>query len=224
MTTEILKNNTQLSFHEISDINDIHFANAINIYNEAFPSNEKQPLALIKKRITESKSRLFVGLLNKDVTCMALLWDFKEFEFVLLDYLAVAKEYRNNQFGTELFKHLSNAVNARKKYMVIEVEDHLFGDNKDLRKKRINFYIKNGAYVLNGVPYMLPSLDGTLPTEMTLMISPKYQKDIIEFDKIETLIKRLYIDVYEKNEDNNLLISILKNTPKKITFNNKIIL
>ena len=82
MTTEILKNNTKLSFHEISDINDIHFANAINIYNEAFPSNEKQPLALIKKRITESKSRLFVGLLNKDVTCMALLWDFKEFEFV----------------------------------------------------------------------------------------------------------------------------------------------
>ena len=224
MTTEILKNNTKLSFHEISDINDIHFANAINIYNEAFPSNEKQPLALIKKRITESKSRLFVGLLNKDVTCMALLWDFKEFEFVLLDYLAVAKEYRNNQFGTELFKHLSNAINASKKYMVIEVENHLFGDNKDLRKKRINFYIKNGAYVLNGVPYMLPSLDGTLPTEMTLMISPKYQKDIIEFDKIETLIKRLYIDVYEKKEDNNLLISILKNTPKKITFNNKIIL
>ncbi len=217
-------NNTKLSFHEIFDIKDIHFANAMNIYDEAFPSNEKQPLSLIKKRITESRSRLFVGLLNADVTCMALLWDFKDLEFVLLDYLAVAKEHRNNQFGTRLFNHLTKTINANKKYMVIEVENHLFGDNKDLRKKRINFYIKNGAYVLNEVPYMLPSLDGTLPTEMILMISPKYQNDIIEFDKMETLIKRLYLDLYEKTDDNSLLISILKNTPNKITFNNKIIL
>lgn len=221
---KMTNNNTKLSFHEILDIKDIHFANAMNIYDEAFPSNEKQPLSLIKKRITESRSRLFVGLLNADVTCMALLWDFKDLEFVLLDYMAVAKEHRNNQFGTGLFNHLTKTINANKKYMVIEVENHLFGDNKDLRKKRINFYIKNGAYVLNEVPYMLPSLDGTLPTEMILMISPKYQNDIIEFDKMETLIKRLYLDLYEKTDDNSLLISILKNTPNKITFNNKIIL
>jgi len=224
MTFDKLKNNTKPSFHEILDIKDIHFANAMNIYDEAFPSNEKQPLALIKKRITESRSRLFVGLLNEDVTCMALLWDFKDLEFVLLDYMAVAKEYRNNQFGTELFKHLSNTISACNKYMVIEVENHLFGNNKDLRKKRINFYIKNGAHVLNEVPYILPSLDDTETTEMLLMISPKYQKAMIEFDKIELLIKRLYLDLYGKTENNNLLISILKNTPNKITFNNKIIL
>ena len=224
MTNDKLKNNTKPSFHEILDIKDIHFANAMNIYDEAFPSNEKQPLSLIKKRIIESKSRLFVGLLNEDITCMALLWDFKDLEFVLLDYLAVAKEYRNNQFGTELFKHLTHTINTSKKYMVIEVENHLFGDNKDLRKKRINFYIKNGAYVLNEVPYILPSLDDTETTEMLLMISPKYEKDMIEFDKIEPLIKRLYLDLYGKTENNNLLVSILKNTPDKISFNNKIIL
>ena len=47
---------------------------------------------------------------------------------------------------------------------------------------------------------------------------------MIEFDKIEPLIKRLYLDLYGKTENNNLLISILKNTPNQITFNNKIIL
>ena len=108
--------------------------------------------------------------------------------------------------------------------MVIEVENYLFGNNKDLRKKRINFYIRNGAYVLNEIPYMLPSLDDTLPTEMILMISPKYEKEIIGYEKIEKLIKRLYIDLYGKTENDHLLVSILKNTPKKISFNNKIIL
>jgi ribosomal protein S18 acetylase RimI-like enzyme len=188
----------KLFFHQISNTNDIHFEKAIKIYNESFPSNEKQPLSLIKKRITESTSILFVGILNEDVMCMALLWDFKELEFVLLDYMAVDKEYRNNKFGTMLFKYLTKKMNAYNKYMVIEVENYLFGNNKELRKKRINFYIKNGAYVLNEIPYILPSLDDTLPTEMLLMISPKYETEMIEFEKVEKLIKRLYIDLYGK--------------------------
>ena len=53
---------------------------------------------------------------------------------------------------------------------------------------------------------------------------PKYQKNMIEFEKIEKLIKQLYKDLYGKTENNNLLVSILKNTPKRISFNNKIIL
>jgi hypothetical protein len=71
---------------------------------------------------------------------------------------------------------------------------------------------------------MLPSLNNTVPTEMILMISPKYQKNMIEFEKIEKLIKQLYKDLYGKTENNNLLVSILKNTPDKISLNNKIIL
>ena len=138
--------------------------------------------------------------------------------------MAVAQEYRNNKIGAILFKYLINSINTCNKYMVIEVEDYRFGNNKDQRKKRINFYIRNGAYVLNEIPYVLPSLDDTLPTEMILMISPKYQKEMIEFKNIEKLINRIFIDLYGKTKDNNLLVSILKNTPNKISFNNKIIL
>ena len=221
---QMINNNTKLTFRQILNINDIHFGKAINIYNESFPSNEKQPLSLIKKRITEKKSNLFVGLVNEEVICMALLWDFKDLEFVLLDYMAVDKEYRNNKFGTCLFKFLSNKLNSRNKYMIIEVENYLFGNNKELRKKRINFYIRNGAYVLHEIPYLLPSLDGTHPTEMNLMISPKYRKEMINGDKIEKLITQLYIDLYGKTENNNLLLSILKNTPNKISFKNNIVL
>ena len=47
---------------------------------------------------------------------------------------------------------------------------------------------------------------------------------MIEFKNIEKLINRIFIDLYGKTKDNNLLVSILKNTPNKISFNNKIIL
>jgi len=93
----MIKNKPKLSFRQISNINDIHFEKAITIYDESFPSNEKQPISLIKKRVTETTSSLFVGLLNNKVVCMALLWDFKDLEFMLLDYMAVDKEHRNNK-------------------------------------------------------------------------------------------------------------------------------
>jgi hypothetical protein len=204
----------KLTFQQISNINDLHFEKAIYIYNESFPPNEKQPLSIIKKRITDTTSSLFVGLLNDKVVCMALLLDCKDLEFVLLDYIAVEKEYRNNKIG----------INSINKYMIIETENHLFGNNKELRKKRINFYIRNGAFLLKEIPYILPSLDGTFPTEMLLMVSPKYRKDFIEFEIIEKLILHLFKKVYGKNETDDLLISILKNTPKKISQNNNIIL
>ena len=217
-------NKTKLTFRQIYNCNDIHFEKAIYIYDESFPSNEKQPLSLIKKRITDKTSSLFVGLLNDKVICMALLLDCKDLEFVLLDYMAVEKEYRNNKIGASLFKFLSGNIKSLNKYMIIETENNLFGNNKVLRKKRINFYIRNGAFLLKEIPYILPPLDGTIPTEMLIMISPKYRNDFIVFAIIEKLILYLYTNVYGKEENDNLLISILKNTPTKISQNNNIII
>jgi len=215
---------TKLTFRQISNVNDIHFEKAIYIYNDSFPSNEKQPLSLIKKRITDKTSRLFVGLINDKVVCMALLLDCEDLEFVLLDYMAVEKEYRNNKLGTSLFKFLTDNIKSLNKYMIIESENNLFGNNKVQRKKRINFYIRNGAYLLKEIPYILPSLDGTIPTEMLLMISPKYRNDFIEFEIIKKLILYIYTNVYGKEENDDLLISILKNTSEKISQNNNTII
>lgn len=213
----------QLSFRQIANINDFHFEKALAIYDESFPSNEKHPLSLIKKRVTEKTSSLHVGLLNDKVVCMALLWDFNDLEFVLLDYMAVDKEHRNNKIGAIFFKYLSDIIKTCNKYIIIEAENYLFGNNKEVRKKRINFYLKNGAFMLRDIPYILPSLDETVPTEMSLMISPRFKKDYMNFEKIEKLIKSLYINLYGKTENDTLLISILKNTPKKISQNNDLI-
>jgi GNAT superfamily N-acetyltransferase len=219
----MIKNKPKLSFRQISNINDIHFEKAITIYDESFPSNEKQPISLIKKRVTETTSSLFVGLLNNKVVCMALLWDFKDLEFMLLDYMAVDKEHRNNKIGTSFFEFLSDTVTTFNKYMIIEAENYLFGNHKELRKQRINFYIRNGAFILKEIPYILPSLDKTIATEMLLMISPRYQDDCMDFEKIEKLITYLYTNLYDKSENDALLISILKNTPRKISQNNTFI-
>lgn len=214
----------RLIFKQIFSTSDSYYDAAMLIYMEAFPASERQPLAKISERITAGKSQLFVGIIDEAIICMALLWDFNNTDFTLLDYMAVSEKHRSNHFGSKLFHFLVDKVKSNHKFIIIEVENYLFGENREQRKKRINFYLKNGSYLLEKVPYLLPSLDNSLPVEMQLMIAPKYKSAYIEKLEIENLIKRLYMEIYEKSEKDALLVSILKKIPNKINLvNNKTI-
>lgn len=210
-----------LEFQDIVNIKEAYFNQAIQIYDEAFPSNEKQSLDLVINRIQEGKSKLVVGIIETEVVCMSLIWDFNSLDFVLLDYMAVSKNHRNKNFGSKLFQHLSKIISSINKYMIIEVESHLFGNNSLERKRRINFYIQNGAHVLDDVNYILPSLDGTSPTEMLLMISPNYKDNYLNRKVVNELISRLYIELYKTNKNDIVLNRILKRLPNKIKLINK---
>jgi hypothetical protein len=209
-----------VKFQEILSVKNNYFRQAMLIYDEAFPSNEKHPIELIQNRIINGHSKLYVGIIDFQVVCMSLIWDFNDLEFVLLDYMAVSSNYRNKSLGSQLFQFLSNRIGKLDKYMIIEVENYLFGSNTLERKRRINFYLNNGAYILEDFNYLLPSLDGTYPTEMILMVSPKYKGDIIKGEKIKELVTRLYIDLYKKNKSDKLLNTIINRTPNKLNLNN----
>lgn len=212
-----------LIFKQILDTKGIYYDEAMLIYQEAFPPSERQPLSKISERIAAGKSQLFVGIMDEAVICMALLWDFSHTDFTLLDYMAVSKKHRNNHFGSKLFHFLVDKVKSNHKFLLLEVENYLFGNNREQRKKRINFYLKNGSYLLENVPYALPSLDKSLPLEAQLMIAPKYKSPHLKKSEIENLIKRLYLEIYEKSENDALLVSVLKKIPNKINLVNKMI-
>ena len=212
-----------LIFKQIVNTKDIDYADAMLIYQEAFPPSERQPLSKISERLAAGKSELFVGIIDEEVICMALLWDFNNTDFTLLDYMAVSENHRNNHFGSKLFNFIVDKVKSKHKFLLFEVENYLFGDNREQRKKRINFYLKNGSYLLDNVPYLLPSIDKSLPLEALLMIAPKYKSLHIKKSEIENLIKRLYLEIYEKSENDALLISVLKKIPDKINLVNKMI-
>ena len=52
-----------IEFQEIVNVDEDYFHQAIQIYDEAFPSNEKQSLDIIKNRVLERKSKLVVGII-----------------------------------------------------------------------------------------------------------------------------------------------------------------
>jgi len=213
----------EIVYTEIENTNDIRFEEALQIYNESFPSNERQPLPVLKRRIKEGRSKLFAGLHRNEIVCIAFMYHFNKSDCVFLDYMAVTEKFRNHKIGGSFFSFLMEKVVSAEKYLLLEVENYLFGNNTDQRKKRINFYIRNGAYILKDTPYLLPSLDNTLSTEMSLMIAPKYKTNQLDKTEIEIIFKLLYFELYEKDESDIMLHSIIKTIPNKVDLVNEII-
>lgn len=119
-----------------------------SIYNNHmiidFPAEELKPIDVIKKLI---KRKIYVcyGLYeNKELLAYAFLATSKL--YLLIDYYSVCANYRNKGIGGKFLNILKENF---KSYhgIIVEVEDIEFAPNeteKVIRKRRINFYKKNG--------------------------------------------------------------------------------
>lgn len=196
------------------------FESAMRIYLDCFPANERQPSEVVHERVRSGKSVFFAAVDQDECVGMAMLWDFKGIPFVLLDYLAIREDRQGTGIGSGFFRFLSEEISRRRKRIVIEVEHPGSGTNTAQRRRRIRFYLDNGAGILQGVPYLLPPLDGTTATDMLLMISPAKDCPVMRHDEIRELIMRLYLELYRRDGQDSLLNSFISQIPESAIVNN----
>lgn len=201
-----------LKISQVTDVDSLEFSKAMEIYVDSFPSNERHPIEVIKRRVKQGKSLLFVGYFENKLLVIALLYPLKH-DFVLLDYIAVVEEHRSRGFGTEFVKKLLRIINDKQigKHLLVEVEDPRFGNNKLQRERRLKFYKRLGAKQIARVKYMLPPLDGTSWTKMILLVLCSC--DSLNSNIVRELIIQLYTKLYNTEEK---LDEVLSSVPDEI--------
>lgn len=202
-----------INFNEITNTEHVYFRDAVKIYSESFPSNERHSLEVIKKRVTNKSYRMFIGHLNNEAVFMALFWYLKNSNFILLDYMAVKEKYRNKGIGGRFVKNVFSILEEKNKYFILEVENPKYGDNREQRKRRVKFYKRLGAMEMKNTRYILPALSGGEPTEMLLMVFPKYTGGKISGKLVKSIILQIYREVYNRNEDDRLLNTFIHTIP-----------
>ncbi|MCX6776842.1 MAG: GNAT family N-acetyltransferase [Candidatus Micrarchaeota archaeon] len=207
-----------VEFVEIKDVNHSDFKEAMRIYSESFPPNERHPVDTIKQRLKDERSQLYVGKLGHKAVFMSLLYPLKNTNFILFDYMATDRHYQNQGVGAEFVKTLIKSLGKNKpnKYLILEVENPNYGDNKEQRRRRLNFYKKLGAKEMKGVRYILPALSGEdSPTEMIILILPNYNNGKIDGGSVKKLIYQIYKELYNRDKNDgllNLFINDIKDT------------
>ncbi|MCD8299642.1 MAG: GNAT family N-acetyltransferase [Clostridiales bacterium] len=163
------------------------------IYNERmrhdFPPMELRPYASMKKL---GRDGLYSGYgYYEDGRMLAYACLYTGTEFYLLDLFAVLTEYRDNGIGSRFIRELNEQLPA--KYgTFIETESASPGTKEDenlIRRKRIDFYLRNGAQrtglrsFLFGVNY-------------DILFLPACGAERLTEDRLSQGLKDLYMHLY----------------------------
>lgn len=169
----------QLNVEEIKVIFHQHIKND-------FPISEQRPLKSIMQ-LKHKKQYYCFGLYDNDLVGYAFFAGDKNKKVLLLDYFAVVKEKRNSGYGSIFVALIKEKFSE---YLIIaEVESIITARNiseKNLRQRRINFYLDNGLYQsdmicqLFGVHYQM------------LYFNKEILNDFILYHQL----KALYLSIY----------------------------
>lgn len=163
---------------------------AQNVYNEAFPVEERWDFNLILK---DNNNYKFYAILDGDIPVgITMIWEFSDFNFI--EYLAIDKKLRGKNYGSKILPQILDSL--KDKLIVIEVEPY---NLNEIAKKRIDWYL-NYNFILADYDYNMPCINeekeaGTM--KMKIMTTKKI-KDKEEHDKITNY---LYRNVYKPRLD-----------------------
>ena len=111
------------------------------LYRRAFPSSERKPIAIIRKKQKEGTTD--VWYLERDGKFVGLVATINSPEIILVDYLAIHDACRGNGNGSLALKKLREQYAGKGVFVEIEClyED---ADNYEERCRRKQFYLRNG--------------------------------------------------------------------------------
>jgi Predicted acetyltransferase len=205
-----------IQFRKLTDTDQVLLEEVASIYEDLFPENERQPLETIKNRIDSHKTELLLALNEDRVVGFAITWSFEQSAFALLDYLAVHRDWHRKGVGPALMDEVKQSAKKQNKDLILEIERPGEGENQQQRAGRLRFYIRCGAFILRDVPYLLPALQGTVPTPMILMTIPANTSAEYSGQTIKELIRQIYLEVYNRGRDDKLLHSFIHSVPEKV--------
>ena len=114
---------------------------------EAFPPNERKPLATMLELAAEGRYELLGLFDGADLLGYATLWTAPERPgYVMLDYLGVTAARRNGGLGASILAALA-AREAGRRTVIVEADGPDGGpeEERPLRLRRLAFYRRNGC-------------------------------------------------------------------------------
>lgn len=167
---------------DLSQSDHPHFAK--DLFESAFPDEERPPFGELKNRNTE-KFHFMVATNEDGDEPIGILsyWTFED--FIYIEHFAIDEALRNQGLGKAVFL---NFLSQQTQQVILEVEH----PHDEVSEHRVEFYSSMGLYI-NPQEYIQPPYQkGKVSVPMIIM--SKYELEDDEFDEIRDII---YREVYK---------------------------
>lgn len=194
------------------------FREFYQIYAESIAVREQKSESWLCKMVHKPDNKILLMKRDGHVKGFSIL--FLSDSFGLLEYMAVSAEDRNRGLGAEIFRRsMEHAVSAEGKAVPILLEvdsDREESSDRELRKRRQQFYRRLGCLRIVDLHYILPLSGEGPPPEMDLMIYPAGDLREIHKSDLEKWLKTIYQDVYHCSPDDPRIAKMLESLPDPV--------
>jgi GNAT superfamily N-acetyltransferase len=140
------------------------------IYEASFHAGERDETAVLLDRVLSGKRECYLAVAGEQVLGLAVVLPLAGYPVAFLEYLAVAPGARNAGIGSRILAclrpGLTQIMESGVDGIIFEVDQPEGAEDsgeRELRRRRIAFYQRNGAAVVDGArDYRAPVDDGTL--------------------------------------------------------------
>jgi ribosomal protein S18 acetylase RimI-like enzyme len=194
------------------------FAQVEGIYLEAFPPAERVDFRDLLAAVTEGSRTLFAAQEEGQVLAFAITTTLPGTGIHCLEYFAVCRGLRGQGVGSRLLRAVlrnlatSDVVSG----LILEVESEETASERDreIRRSRIAFYRRNGAYLIDEVErFLAPDLSGTGTIDMRLMWLPADGAPArLSAPELKAAILGIYERCYELTPDDTRVEATLRSS------------
>jgi ribosomal protein S18 acetylase RimI-like enzyme len=190
----------------------------MGILRESISANAQLPQQRLSELLVGGRYQLFSYADRDEVQGAALVYFGEVLPFAWLDYFAIRADLRGRGLGGELFREI---VNVAKKHdldwMLLEVDDDREGalQHKRLCARRIEFYRRLGAKLLQNVPYKFPSAFAE-PLPMRLMAYQLGAGAVLSRNTLNQIVGEVFMSIHGRGDDDGLLRWFQRGVPERI--------
>jgi len=192
------------------------FQELLAIYHDSFPPEERQPDGILQENIDAGLSRAFIATDQNKVTFFLHAYDVPQTNLVFLDYAATHPSYRGRQICRCFFKQVFSLF-GHDRILFGQQEDPNYGSDRTVKRRRLVYFGSLGFRYFRDVPFMLPDHSGgTTITPMVLCAMTRNPVSTLPGHLIAKAIRFIFLQVYQRNEDDELLQQNLSVIPIEI--------
>jgi GNAT superfamily N-acetyltransferase len=196
------------------------FEDAMTIIRASIAESTQLPQARLEHLLANGRYQLFAYANGEETEGAALVYFAEQQRFAWLDYFAIRSDLRGKGLGSALFQEIAGLAanqNPPLDWLLLEVDDDREGDaqHQATCARRISFYRRPGARLLENVPYRFPSAFVS-PVPMRLMVYGLHPNVTLSADDLSGAVADIFLNVHGRGQDDELLRWFHSNLPDEI--------